>query len=80
MWEAQGTALGEITRVGQEANAGDWEEEQNESRSISDAPVTTTFSMWCDAVPLPGGQEALEAALRRSVAEFGERDFRLGRV
>jgi len=79
-WEAQGTALGERARVGQEAKAGDWEEEQNESRSISDAPASTNFSMWCDAVPLPGGQEALEDARRRSVAQFGARDFRLGRV
>ena len=44
------------------------------------APITISFTMRCDTKELAAGQEALEAALRRSVAEFGERDFRLGRV
>jgi len=43
-------------------------------------PVTITFSMRCDATALPGGQEALEASLKGVVAEFGGRDFRLGRT
>jgi len=50
-----------------------------ESRSVL-APVTITFSMRCDPSALCERQEALEAALRRVVAEFGGREFRLGRT
>ena len=50
-----------------------------ESRSIL-APVTITFSMRCDPSALSEEQEALEAALRRVVAEFGGREFRLGKT
>jgi len=50
-----------------------------ESRSIL-APVTITFSMRCDPSALSERQEALEAALRRVVAEFGGREFRLGQT
>jgi len=50
-----------------------------ESRSIL-APVTITFSMRCDPSALSEGQNALEAALRRVVAEFGGQEFRLGRT
>ena len=43
--------------------------------------VQMTFSMRCDARALAGGQgAALEAALRRVVAEFGGQEFRLGRT
>ena len=50
-----------------------------ESRSAL-APVTITFSMRCDPSALSEEQEALEAALRRVVAEFGGREFRLGKT
>ena len=44
------------------------------------APVTISFTMRCDARELAARQEALEAALRRVVAEFGGREFRMGRT
>mmetsp|Transcript_43180 Transcript_43180/g.98261 ORF Transcript_43180/g.98261 Transcript_43180/m.98261 type:complete len:141 (-) Transcript_43180:396-818(-) len=50
-----------------------------ESLSIL-APVTISFSMRCDTTALSQAKEALEAALRRVVAEFGGREFRLGRT
>jgi hypothetical protein len=50
-----------------------------ESRSAL-APVTITFSMRCDPSALSEEKAALEAALRRVVAEFGGRDFRLGQT
>jgi len=50
-----------------------------ESRSIL-APVTITFSMRCDPSALSEGQEALEAALRKVMAELGGREFRLERT
>jgi len=44
------------------------------------APVTITFSMRCDPSALSEEQAALEAALRKVVAEFGGREFRLGQT
>jgi hypothetical protein len=44
------------------------------------APVSITFSMRCDPSALSERQEALESALRKVVAEFGGREFRLGRT
>ena len=46
-------------------------------------PVTVVFSMRCDEGALSGGggwEAALEAALKRVVAEFGGKDFMLGRT
>ena len=44
------------------------------------APVTITFSMRCDTRALSDRKEALEAVLRRVVAEFGGKEFRMGRT